>query len=60
MKGEMKMDKALAQEIFMLQLEEAALHQKKWDLKEKHKLKTWDNACLEAMKFQIDGIGVGS
>lgn len=56
----MKMDKALAQEIFMLQLEEAALHQKKWDLKEKHKLKTWDNACLEAMKFQIDGIGVGS
>lgn len=48
------MDKKTAQKIFMLQLEENAVQQKKWDLKKELGYVLWDEAVAQAMVVMMD------
>jgi hypothetical protein len=48
------MTKEIAMQIFMLNLEDNNIQQKKWDLKKKLDLASWDQASIEAMKFMME------
>ena len=57
-KGDMKMDKELEQEVFETEKLSNQVDQKKYDIKKRLGLESWDKVLTETMKSKLSSAGI--